>query len=328
MNMKNALALTLVTFGLSLTALAAPKPWLAMVGKYSVPETCSLESQDGFNKAQISILKNAWGIELKYFKGANAVSQHIAITDFSTRATGSDGNVFFAVKNITDNSFVSTEHFVRKGSDTWPDLEMLNTYSLTLVNGELTLVRTHQNTRSRNVPSTTTCVLTSLENDTNEILVDDISKFADKDLARLAKAADFANAVGMDLDQAAFQIGKFEMSSVQVSKDQLLEILALHANLANAEIEIFSVGSKKPEVIAQNSLITALNIPSAADLNTPDYAPLRALKSAMIDLLKLNKANLKVLLVKWNESDSDGQGLLLIDQTTGQALYVGSGYFS
>ncbi|WP_374074274.1 hypothetical protein [Bdellovibrio bacteriovorus] len=325
--MKNAVVLSVLTFGLSLSASADPQPWLAMVGNYTIPETCKIDYEDGFTKARIQVVRGGQEIELTAYKGSDSATQYIPVGNFQRPASGTDGDVFYSVKDMTGTSFVATEHFVRKGSDTWPDLEMLETYSLSLQDGVLTLVQTHQDSYKKSAITKQTCVLTALQ-DANEITAEDIEVLADRDLEKLSKAADIADASGMDLDQAAFQLGKFQMNKTNPTKDELKEVLALHATLSDVDVELRVVRTAKPEATAAFALKTALNIVEAATLKTPEYKSLRDLKKAMIDILTLKKSNLKAILVKWSHSDADGEGLLLIDESTGQALYIGSGYFS
>lgn len=326
--MKTALLLAALTFGLGLSASADSQPWLAMVGNYSIPTNCKIDSRDGFTKARIAVLKGGQEIELTAYKGSDTASQVIPVGTFQRRASGTDGNVFYSVKEVTATSFVSTEYFVRKGSKTWPDLEMLETYSLSLNGKELTLVQTHQDTFKKSTPTQKTCVLTALSAGSSETASQNIEKFADRDLMKLAKVADIADKSAMDLDQASFQIGKFQTNKSNLTKDELKEVLALHANLANTEIELRVVRTAKPETTVQFALKTALRIVEEANLKKPEYKSLNDLKNAMTAVLTLKKANLKAIVVKWTQSDADGEGLLLIDQTTNEALYIGSGYFS
>lgn len=324
--MKYAMIFSVLTLGLNFSAHAAPQPWLAMEGTYTLSKDCEIDFEKGFNKARLKVLENEKKLEITAYSGSNTATQLIAIDNFQRPASGTDGDVFFAVRDITGNSFVSTEHFVRKGSTSWPDLEQLYTTSLSLNGSELTLVKTYQDSWGKKNTTHQTCVLQMLEQ-SNEASAVEIENFTDKDLTQLSQAADVANTANMDLDQAAFQIGKFKMNKANPSKDELKEILALHANMANTKIETRAVKSASPADTVKFALKTALGI-AGKKIKDAEYQSLRDLRDMMFKKLSLNKANLKVIVVSWSESDADGEGLLLIDQNTGEALYIGSGYFS
>lgn len=328
--MKTAFALSIFSFTFGLQALAAnPQPWMSMLGRYSIPETCTIDSKTGFNKVEITLLRDGHRLSLKAYKGSQTGTQAVPIANFSDAYNGADGEVFYAVQKADETSFVSTEHFVRKGSDTWPDLEMLEAYSMSLENGVLVYKQSHQDTYTKGT-KVETCVMTPMKA-SQDVQSEKITKFTDKDLAKFVKSANatlYKAGDRMDLDQAAFQLASFKVNKTNLTHDQLVEVLNLQVEFENVDITTTTVTNEIPQELAEKPFESVFGVIDETELNSPEYAPLQKLKKEVAAFLSLNKENLKVILIEWEHSDADGKGLLIMDQSTGESFYFGSGYFS
>jgi hypothetical protein len=162
---------------------------------------------------------------------------------------------------------------------------------------------------------------------------DQATVLADSELLKLASMPLDSR---MDLDQAQVDETLLTVSTAQLNREQIKEILlteVLPYGPVLEGIKVQAVGPRSsPANTARRAMTTALGIANDRineDASVrPEYKSLFDLVDAMAELLANKPAHLKFYLIEWSESDADGEGLLIIDETRQQIYFVGSSYFS
>lgn len=303
-----------------------------LVGKYKIG-ACSLGSFQGLEKATIRIEGNKNRF-LRVFAYSNDGYDDITLPLGSgSKATDSDGTRTWTTEVLIDRIKFS-EKFERTGSNTWPDLSYETEVYFAINGRDLIISEFRKNSKNTDWERPDSCELQYIEaSDATEI-----QGFKEKALTNtlLEDLADFDLKRPGDIDQAAFQVERAVLNIRRPSVVQLKEVLnttflpnfASHGDIKVDEI----TNAHDVRKVSKKALETVLEIANDAiregGATRSDYAKIYSFQNAIEKTLTDRKPEVRAYLIEWSESDSDGEGILFIDTTTGEALYVGSAYFS
>jgi hypothetical protein len=232
--------------------------------------------------------------------------------------------------------FVFTERFERRGSNTWPDLGYETVTTVALTDKGVSLKQETRRLWGHASARSWSCEMERLPTTWTAEPVDEANQALALKDSPILKIANFPLDSKMDLDQAQVDQKLLTVSTTQLSREQIKEILlteVLSYGPVLEGIEVRAVGPRSsPANTARRAMATALGIANGRineDASVrPEYKSLFDMVDAMADFIANKPATMKIYLIEWNESDADGEGLLIIDETTQQIFYLGSSYFS
>lgn len=317
---------------LSISPIATGTESSQVTGKYAIDRNaCAISDFSGLSRVVIEYRKVTVdrdrfpALIVTAYNLKNSTSDTLIIGKLEDTATGAGGKEI-STGSFDDRGFHAVKHFIRYGNRTWPDLEMKTSMHLLKSPLGLTIEKTSEILTGRPTTKTTSCKLLSLLNDPREIKFRPL--FGELQNAQLndLKAAKMNQ--GMDLDQATVDISAIHISEKNPSLSQLKEVVALqvlgtYSGLNEMKIQLVK-GQQRPEAIASTALGPALRF---ADEDQPDeYQSLFDLRDLIAQTIRHATSSIKVYSLQWSDSNNEGAGVLFLDTTNQEALYLGASY--
>ncbi len=307
-------------------------------GIYKVNPNCTFF---GAGAQKVRITQKAKILNLLPYssKGVQDSVESIYLGSGSRKAAGTDGTITWTFSD-SGEIITSSEKFVRVGSQTWPDLETSNEISIRyagsdFADGAVRIVAKSV-TKHADRPAETkesTCTLQSLANDKKQLQIATIKDFSIDSMQDLLAAMPKK----LSLDQATLNLSKTAYTNDKLTVAQLKELASLEltpTNLAFDSIDLKLLKSDEDfEKASRAAFKSALEIANDYIKNRHEtqkhYAPLFAyLKRVEGFLAAAQKLEIIIYQVEWVESEANGEGLLIIDPTNKEVLFIGSSYFS
>lgn len=250
-------------------------------------------------------------------------------------STSSGGTETWSTVTSGGDTLTITETYERRGSEIWPDLGYSTTISFVLRNGVMQVESVTKRLYGHAKDDSSSCTLTSLKGNADQIeasFVDQVSPEFE------ALAPQLGNA---DYDQSTLQFERMKLNQTP-SKTQIQEvvgslILPQATDFKEIEVTQFTKASNGRS-FAERAMATLLGFAKdfTNEAESPEekaeleksYAPLYRYVDQLADYLDHKPAKVKVYLLQWNASDSDGSAVLIIDTETNEAVYIGAYYFS
>lgn len=247
----------------------------------------------------------------------------------------SDGTETWST-SIDGNTLTAIETYERKNKRGRPDLGYRTTYEFQTVGLKTKIdvktVRLYGHAKD----SSYSCELSSLRRVATQVYPQELTKVAQQLESLEPKLGD------ADYDQATVQFERVKLNVLSPTDDQVREVVGITHLIefpGFSEIKVRQMtGAFDSAQYAEVAMETVTGIADSfiAEAETDEererlikeYAPLREYVSFLEKALAQLPAKYKVFLLEWSASDSDGSGLFIIDTETGEAIYLGSHYFS
>ncbi len=334
-----------VVMSLSLTAFAQTSnarygdPLVdRMFGVYAVGE-CSVYDLKNGEKVVANLGYDQWNktnvVSFVAYSKESRDDMSVRLGKGVNKATSSGGTETWETV-IAGETLTLTETYERKGASSWPDLGYTTTTTFTMKGDDMQVESVTKRLYGHAKDASASCTLTSLKNDPNQIateLMADISAEYNALAPNLGQDADY--------DQATVQFETLRFNKVP-SKEQIQEVvgsLILPQNTDFSDIEVVQfTKASKGQSFAERALATVIGIAKdrMSEAETPaekaqleaEYAPLFKYVEQLAQYLDNKRPTVKVYLLNWSASDSDGSAVLIIDTETNEAVYIGAYYFS
>lgn len=309
-----------------------------MFGVYSVAQ-CNLSSLERGTKVVVNLGYSEWSktniVNFVAYSNDSRDDMGVRLGKGVNSVTSSGGTETWET-TISGDTLTLVETYERKGASSWPDLGYTTTLTFSMKADDMQIESVTKRLYGHARDAAASCTLKSLKNDPNQIateLMADISAEYNALSPDLGKEADY--------DQATVQFEPMRFNKVP-TKEQIQEVvgsLILPQNTDFSEIKVtqFTAASNGRSFaergmatvigIAKDSIRQAETAADKAKLEA-DYAPLFKYVDQLAKYIDTKRPTVKVYLINWSASDSDGSAVLIIDTETNEAVYVGSYYFS
>lgn len=180
---------------------------------------------------------------------------------------------------------------------------------------------------SVNGATATTCEATSLAKVNTELQVLEVAQVKHKTLNALLAKAKELNSLYFDQAEVTAVGMKFSRKKGKIGINEIKEavrLIPIGTFVVNSKITVTT--GMDTQQAATTALKTGLGNLEGSEETAEDFNKLSAFVKKLKLFLDNEKKNFSFSVIEWAESDSDGEGIFIIDPKNDEAIYIGSEY--